>query len=483
MFAISGIVLNHRKAFSGIDISRKLLPKHYEYENWDNGSVARTLTLRDRSVWIYGGIGVWQTDSLGTHFDERNAGLPTGADHIGIRSVVETRSGGLYALSPFALYKYDEDVLRWSKVDALPKVEKYYTDLIVQGDSLLLLSRSHLYVRPSGEAEFREIEFMAPEGYSPKVSLFRMLWLLHSGELFGLSGQLVVDGIALILIVLCVTGLIITIRMMVTKNRKRKGLRTSGAVIRKSLKLHNKLGSLFLVLLLLITITGMFLRPPLMIAVIRSKVCPLPGTELSSDNPWHDKLRKIRFDQTHRDWLLSTSDGFFALRSLESVPIALRHSPPISVMGINTWQQKEDGKWIAGSFSGLFEWDRDSGKSFDLIEHKPYERPQGGIPTFTNAISGYSTDFTQGAILFDYNKGARLVDEGSPFVPMPQSMRPGRISLWHAALEMHVGRLYDALLGPIAPVFIFLSGLLLLSIIVTGYIIYRKWHRKKKRAR
>lgn len=481
MFAVSGIILNHRKAFSGIDISRALLPKHYEYDNWDNGSVTGTLALKDGSVWIYGGIGVWETDSLGTTFKAHNDGLPQGADHLGIRSLIEPPSGALYALSPFALYKYDKTRSLWQALSDLPKSEKYYTDLIARGDSLLLLSRSHLYLSEGAGKDFKEIELSAPEGYSPKVSLFRTLWLLHSGELFGLPGQLVVDGVGIILIILCVTGLIITIRMMITKRRKKKGLKTDGAVTRKSLKLHNKLGSLFLILLILVTFTGMFLRPPLMIAIIRSKVSPLPGTELSSDNPWHDKLRKIRFDHVHQDWLLSTSEGFFSLSDIDARPVALRQGPPVSVMGINAWEQKEDGRWIAGSFSGLFEWDREDGSTFDLIEKKPHKRRQGGMPTFSNTISGYSSDFAQGEVLFDYGRGARLVADGSPFVDMPDSMKPGRISLWHAALELHVGRLYDGLFGPMAPMFVFLAGFLLLSIIITGYIIYHKWHKRRKR--
>ena len=481
MFAISGIILNHRKVFSGIDLSRALLPKHYEYENWDNGSVTGTFTLKDGSLWMYGGIGVWETDPRGTSFKAHNEGLLRSADHLGIRALAETVSGDVYALSPFALYKYDKRRSHWQVVDDLPKSEKYYTDLITRGDSLLLLSRSHLYLSEGAGKDFKEIRLSAPEGYNPKVSLFRVLWLLHSGELFGLPGQLVVDAVGVILIILCVTGIIITVRMLITKKRKRQGLKTDGAVTRKSLKLHNKLGSLFLVLLILVTFTGMFLRPPLMIAIIRSKVTPLPGTELSSDNPWHDKLRKIRFDHVRQDWLLSTSDGFFSLSSIDSRPVPLPQAPPVSVMGINTWEQKEDGRWIAGSFSGLFEWNREDGSSFDLIEKKPYKRRQDGMPTFANAISGYSSDFAQGEVLFDYNRGARLVTDGSAFVEMPDSMRPGRISLWHTALELHVGRLYDGILGPVAPMFVFLAGFLLLSIITTGYVIYHKWHKRRKR--
>ncbi|MDO4771784.1 PepSY-associated TM helix domain-containing protein [Porphyromonas sp.] len=481
MFAVSGIILNHRGAVSGIDLSRTLLPKGYEYKNWNNGSVSGSLTLRDSSVWIYGGSGVRQTDRDGSRFVDRNTGLPPGADHRSMRSLVETASGELLALSAFSLYKYDVEGEKWAPVEGLPHSEKSYTDLIALGDSVLLLSRSHLYLRDARNTDFVEIQLQAPDGYSPKVSLFRTLWLLHSGELFGLAGQIVVDIVGLILIILCVTGLIITIKIMITKQRKKKGLKTDNKLTRFSLKWHNKLGSLFLVLLLLVTFTGMFLRPPLLIAIIRSKVSPIPGTELHSDNPWHDKLRRIRHDKSANDWLLSTSEGFFTLSDLTSRPAPLKKTPPVSVMGITAWQQQADGKWVVGSFSGLFEWDRETGDTFDLIKGEPYAGRKGGMPTFDNAISGYSDDFRHGALLFDYSKGARFVQDRADFVEMPDEMCPGRISLWHTALELHVGRLYDGFMDPVAPMFVFLAGFFLLSVIITGYIIYHKWHKRHKK--
>ena len=39
MFCISGIILNHRKAFSPFDIPRSILPKAYHNDNWNLGAV------------------------------------------------------------------------------------------------------------------------------------------------------------------------------------------------------------------------------------------------------------------------------------------------------------------------------------------------------------------------------------------------------------------------------------------------------------
>ncbi len=482
LFAISGILLNHRRAFSGIDLPRTLLPESYEYSNWNNGSIVGSLALPDSSVWLYGGIGVWQTDRDATAFVSRNNGLGKGADNLSIKSLARTASDELYALSTFVLYRFEPSAQRWEEVVALPKEEKGYTDLIVQsaGDSIILLSRSYLYLSEDQGTTFQKIELKAPEGYTGKASLFRTLWLLHSGELFGTAGQIVVDIVGLLTIVLCVTGIIITISRLRAKRRRKRGERTRNTLWLGSLKYHNRIGSLFLILLLIISISGMFLRPPLMIAIIKSKVKPLPGTTLSSDNPWHDKLRKLRYDSTQGDWLLSTSEGFYTLSEISARPQPLTKTPPVSVMGLNVWEQSGTDTWIVGSFSGLFEWDRRTGTSVDIFTGRPHITQRGGMPSFDNAISGYSEDFSHGTLVFDYLRGIRYPQGSRPFPDMTEEMKPGRISLWHTALELHVGRLYEPFMGKGSLLFIFLSGLLLTFILLSGYIAYRKWHKRRK---
>ena len=67
------------------------------------------------------------------------------------------------------------------------------------------------------------MEITAPSGYDGKVSLFRTVWLLHSGELFGKVGVLVVDVISVLLIIICVTGLAfwLTAKISVRQSLKR----------------------------------------------------------------------------------------------------------------------------------------------------------------------------------------------------------------------------------------------------------------------
>ncbi|HDP55264.1 MAG TPA: hypothetical protein ENN24_06255 [Bacteroidetes bacterium] len=56
LFALSGIVMNHRGFFSKIDIKRSWLPKEYRYTNWNNAAIRGAKQCKTDSVLVYGNI-------------------------------------------------------------------------------------------------------------------------------------------------------------------------------------------------------------------------------------------------------------------------------------------------------------------------------------------------------------------------------------------------------------------------------------------
>ena len=60
--ALSGVILNHRDLLQQVDVPRALLPKGYLFDHWNNGAV-RGILRSDGLAYIYGGVGVWRTDS------------------------------------------------------------------------------------------------------------------------------------------------------------------------------------------------------------------------------------------------------------------------------------------------------------------------------------------------------------------------------------------------------------------------------------
>ena len=113
--------------------------------------------------------------------------------------------------------------------------------------------------------------------------------------------------------------------------------------MQQSFRLHDRIGRYTIILTLLIALTGWCLRPPVMIALVLNKIPALPGTTLKRENPWHDKLRMIRYDDSCHDWLLSTSQGFYSLNMSNAKVKALASAPPVSVMGLNVLQKDMKG--------------------------------------------------------------------------------------------------------------------------------------------
>ena len=422
MFCVSGILLNHRSLIKEVNVSRKYLPSRYEFRNWNGGLLRGTLdigkdlmvdSMRNvdscRQLLLYGDGGIWLTDSKASYFKDFNKGLPEGADYRQIKNVIRLDNGRIFAVSPFGLYRYGVHN-KWYKVNMSLEDEEKFTDIASHGDTLVVLSRSFVYTSLPPYKTFKRIQLHAPKDYDGKVTAFRTVWLLHSGELFGITGKIVVDAIAIILVVLCITGFVFWLRP------KRK------ALLQTSLHLHDRIGRYTIILALLIALTGWCLRPPVMIALVLSKIPSIPGT----------------------------------VKVITSVP-------PVSMMGLNVLQKDANGRWLCGSFSGLFVWDRQQGTATDYFTNKPAPN-EAGAPFGKKAVAGMSQDFSTPVVAEYY--------EGTNFAPQPSSMNQLPMSLWNVALEVHSGRIF---IGTIATyIFIFVMGILAFWCLWSGYKIRLK---------
>ena len=149
-------------------------------------------------------------------------------------------------------------------------------------------------------------------------------------------------------------------------------------------------------------------------------------------------------------------------------------TPPVSPMGVTVFQEMEPGKWLIGSFSGMYVWDMRSARIHDWFTGEEYRKKKPGPPISDHLVAGFTRDVSGGNIVvFDHYKGA----VGLPEMPEVLSRQP--MSLWNVALEAHSGRLYDSLLGPVSVLFIFLAGASCVLVLVSGWKMGRR--RKKKK--
>ena len=472
---VSGVILNHRKYFSGNDISRNYLPDSYQYNNWNYGFFKGSLYLSADTVLLYGNEGVWLTDEENTTIREFNTGIRNGADNHKISRMLRSPQGDIFCAALFHLYRYDSAASKWITVE-LPNNIDRIADMEMKGDTLVVLTRSELLVRAGGNGDcFERIELKPSPDRTGKRSLFRIVWKLHSGELFGTFGQIVVDGFAVLLTFLSITGILIWLLPKSIRRRKKNKQAADGQVktLRFSWKWHNKLGYWFAIPLLILVVTGAFLRPPLLITIAKAEVLPPPLTTMSTENTWHDQLRVIRYDRLRGEWLLYTSDGFFALQDLNDAPRKSKNEPPVSVMGVNVLQQLDEECWIVGSFSGLTIWNRSTGQAIDAFTLEPV-RPITGMPFGQRKISGFTSDLKNRTVVFDYDTGAYVFEQGKEFRhPMPAEYTSRPMSLWNLALEMHTGRILT-FLGMGNVLFVFVVG-------VTAFLmIFSGWKRSKR---
>jgi hypothetical protein len=479
LFAFSGIVMNHRQLFSPVEVSRNLLPHNYRYENWNLAAVRGSEQVSKDSLLVYGNIGIWKSDINLTDFTDFNCGFPKGIDNRKIYSVKKF-GNELFAGTHMGLYKRSANSGKWTKVD-LKLEKKRIADLALKEDTLLVLSRHYLLKTADGN-NFEKIQLPEPVNYERKTGLFDTFWELHSGELFGLTGKLVVDLLGIVTIFLSFTGLLYFFfpKWIKRRKRKKKSVRPLANATKTNLRWHNVVGYIFAAFLLINTFAGMHLRPPLLIAIAAKQVGIIPGTHLDSPNPWFDKLRRVQWNDNLKQYIFSTSDGFY--RTEESLTKKLqpfRYQPPVSVMGLNVFKPLGEMKYLAGSFNGMFLWDVKTGGVYDFFTGKPYTPPEGIQNPIGANMSAGLVEAGKNTWWFDYNSGA-LPLSGKTFPEMPEKIvESSPMSLWNVSLEIHTGRIFENLLGPFYILYVPLAGFFLIMVLVSGFLIWWKVYREK----
>ncbi|MBN1199711.1 MAG: PepSY domain-containing protein, partial [Bacteroidales bacterium] len=506
------------------------------YHNWNLAAIRGGVPWGTDSLLVYGNIGIWLTDNSFSAFSDLNSGFPDGIDNRKVASVSVDPVTGIHAGTLFGLYRFDPDGRRWDKVP-MPVNEERIVKVLAKGDSLLVMTRSHLLVsrihdtglalqnreEPSPGVEgstspealtgsvFTVIRVPAGAGDDGKTGLFKTLWVIHSGEIYGLAGKLMVDAVGVIFIILCITGLIyFFVPYRLKKLRDGIGRSRLKRFNRNTLRWHNTLGSWTILLLILTTLTGMFLRPPLLIPIANARVGKIPYTELADPNPWFDRFRDLLWDDTGTRWLVATSEGIYQADpgfSTHLMPFPVQ--PPVSVMGINLFQQVDPFRFLIGSFSGIFLWEPQTGRITDYFTKMPYRSTGRGTPFGEISVAGYLNptpgpspsgkhptpkrkgsfplfrhpdiqDLGNNEVLFDYMSGAIYLFRDKWFPPMPEEMiSKSPISLWSVALEIHTCRIFEPLLGAWYILVVPLVGLFTLEISIVGFLVWWRSGRRK----
>lgn len=249
---------------------------------------------------------------------------------------------------------------------------------------------------------------------------------------------------------------------------------------RWSLRWHNKVGAWTFFLLIILFFTGIFLRPPLLIAIANAEVKPLKFSNLDQPNPWYDKLRDIKYEPRRNILLLSTSDGMYFTSPGRLRPKSFAIQPPVSVMGINTFQAYENGAFLIGSFSGLFLWHPESPRIFNYVTGTLYTEQSSGRPIGDYKVTG-TINSTDGSImLIDYDQGIIPLSTNKGLPAMPSEiLKESGMSLWSLCLEIHTGRIFQFMTGDFYVLIVPLAGLTGIMVVLSGYLLWRRKYRTR----
>ena len=486
-FALSGIILNHRLTFAKFSIDRKWLGHNYQYRNWNMSSLKSVLQVDSAHFILYGNIGMWMADSnmeVQSRFDD---GLPPTVDQRKVGIMFRSKEGELFAGTLFSLYHYNCSAKKWEEVPMPNGNERVYS-ILENKHGFFVMTRNRIYRAPSSRmpVHFETVELKEPENYDHKIGLFQTFWQIHNGDIIGLSGKLIMDLVALLFIFLVISGIYHWLAP-----RRMKALRLSGKSDERvrlwkrfTKKWHNKLGNWFLLLLILSTLTGMFLRPPLLIAIATSKVPKIPFTHLDNPNPWHDRLRAMLYDEQRGIYLIGTPEGFYSVdENFKRQPHLFEHQPPISVMGINELSKLNQKEYLVGTFLGLFRWNPYDKETIDYLSgEKGIVWDPTARPLSDKMVGGYYQKPNGHEYYFDFNNGAVNIRHRDYFPPMPeQIIEASPMSLWNFSQEVHTGRMYRFMFGKLYILFIPLSGMTILMLLIVGWRLERRLYTKPKK--
>jgi len=466
LMALTGILLNHPELIRGLALPVALLPDSHTLRNGARMAVRDTVSDGD-SLIIGGRAGVWYSPDRAEHFIPLMEGYPQDADDRDTLCLLHYRHQGrthLLAGTRNGLFHYDFSGV-WENV-ALPQDDAAIVALIRRGNDLLLFTEQQCLISPMGtHFEFRPHPLLYAQADLPStVPLSRWLLALHSGAVLGLPGRLFVDAAAAILVFLCLSGL------WLCPTSRRFLPPVPGIKLPFWWRNHLQLGIRSVLFLLLITLSGVVIRPPFSALI---KDCRIARSSMifHPDDSRRPRIDRVALSADHSEILIATRDGLFGGPADLNTPLRRRSvAAPISAMGVNVLYSLQDGRWIIGSFAGLYLWDEKQRCASALIT------PASRRPLVTALI----THERRPVAFVDYRDGprpCRLPDTDDTPQPIHFPVALGELSvpLRHILFELHNGRILRQWLGIWYTALIPLGGGLLCLVLTSG--VYDWWSR------
>ena len=464
LMGISGVLLNHPQLIRKISVPMQLTPASHAIVNGNRMAVRETI-VDGNNIYLAGRTGVWRSNDNGLNFSKMEAGFPSASyDQDTFSLFLDKNHNRLFAGTRRGLYIYGFVTKQWQNIPFGAINNAPVIDLLQIENRLLLFTQRHCY---SSRLDTKKLFFLmeplsfAENSRPQSTRLPHFLLKIHDGSILGLNGRLFVDGIGLLLVFLCVSGLFIWFLPRRKQNQKKSLSKIF--TIRWFYRNHLKVGIYGVAFIGLITLSGILIRPPFIKTIVKYNV-PLWTLPLEQRGRWQPRIDKAVFKPEAETLWVATRQGFFSGRPDFLRPLDKQTIPvPRSGMGTSVFESLPDQQLLIGSFSGVYVW--------DAVHHRvstPHA-DKSNAPFHNNRLRVTGAIIKNGSPthVADYHRGLLPLGANSNLIIPPQ-MATTPMSLWHFLFEFHNGRIFQQWLGTYTWLLIPLGGMLLLTNLLTG---------------
>ncbi|QZE14530.1 PepSY domain-containing protein [Halosquirtibacter laminarini] len=487
IMSITGILLNHPQNIENISVPKELIPDTYIPNNWNRSSLKGAIQTDSLKWIIYGRQGVFHYNKSNKKLQPYMAGdYPTSAWGKRCNDILYIPEKDiLISATNQGLFKYDNN--QWNSIK-LPTHDNEIIRITKSKQHIYTLTKSHIYQSnyQSNTLNFKKITLLK-KSQQANYSLISLFFELHDGSIWGMTGRIVWDIASIILFFLSISAFYIWYYPKKWKRNRKKKKKLDGEKKARSfyLKYHKKIGWYSLPLSIIITITGMFLTPIFMMLIIHIDLHGNTFHLLKKENPWHDQIRNGYFDNKNEKLLLDCKDGVWYGNPKDHKSPFEKFDIPIPIFGMGTtvFTQKDNGNWLVGSFSGLWEWNPISNRTKPILKVPKQKKPGRPASTF---VTSYVKLPDGKNYIFGHYKGLCDTDGKtlSKVFPMPDIVKADvKLPLWNFLFEIHNGRIFRSIIGPFYILIVPLLGLLSCFMLISGTIEYILTRKRKKRRR
>ena len=476
--SISGVLMNHPDLISGIAVPRWLVPSQYHPHNWNRGGIITAVfpEAQPGLAYLGGKMGVYKSIDGKVLDKPLDDGFPNSPFYRKTNYLFLMEKDGathLLAATDGGLYICDIADEKWRQIPLGSKDEAVKKILPVK-NKLLVFTESNAYASlyNMDKLKFEKVTLTRPQT-ERRVSLVKLFFDLHDGKVWGLPGKLLFDAVGLILFFLSFSAFYAWYYPKKLKrrrkNHKKKPAKWQGRFFRFIHKYHLKLGIWTAAVLLIMSATGLFMRPPLL-AVLMGDIPAKYYPGALDENLWQDKINNALYDHIEDKIIVEAADGLWrgaADLNEEFRPIDL--PVPLFVMGATVFEAYGNGGYLIGSFSGIFHLERATGKAIDMFTNKETVKRSAVRPA-EKMISGYFKTPAGREFVTAHEQGLMTLDgkQNSAF-QMPQSVYENcRMPLWNYLFEIHNGRFFREWIGQWYILLVPLGALLTIIITLSG---------------